>query len=209
MDFEDYDLALAIERSLLPIIPIRHNEFMINCKKLSNLAMITLFPDDNDYTFSIHDEDLQKRLHYMSSEYHVFLKRVRTLDEAISVVQTIKSQYNIGHLEIGGHGTPTTIKWPHYTIEVNKDRFKLNLLFSYLDLEASIMTLSCFNGKAIKGDNILDYFGKIALGHRVIGTQCENGKHLSLKLSCPRPLKIKYKRGNMDVTAIKYYTDIY
>jgi hypothetical protein len=45
-------------------------------------------------------------------------------------------------------------------------------------------------------------------GHRVIGTQCENGKHLSLKVSCARPVKIKYKKGTVDVTVTKLIYDL-
>ena len=199
---EDYELMLALELSLQPMI--KYNELYIPCKKPSDLAMLILFPDNDDPVFSLYDTDLQQRLDYMARVYHVYLKRVRNLDQALQIIQGI--EFNIGHLELGGHGSATTIHWPNYTIKVGKDRKELQQLFSYLEPDACIMTLSCYNGKPIKGDNILDYFSKLAPHHRVIGTRCENGKHLSLKVSCPRPLKIKYKKGNIDVTVTKYYS---
>lgn len=231
MDYVDRDLAIAIENSLQSIvrcpiltvphktfvsngkivrvtetnISIRKNEMAIPCKKFSNLAAVILFPDDNDPVFSSHDDDLQQRMDYMAREYHVYLKRVSSLSEAISVVRTIKTKFRIGHLELGGHGSPTTIAWPKQIIEVGWNRSELETLFNMLEPEAAILTLSCCNGMTIRGDNILEYLAKIARGHQVIGISCENGKHLSLKVSSARPFKVKYKNGGTDVTVIKQF----
>ncbi len=185
---------------------INFNEQYTPCKKYSNLAAVILFPSGNDPMFSLDDIDLQKRIEYMARAYHVYLKRVFILDEAIDIVINIKKKYKIGHLELGGHGSPTSLSWPMHILKVGYDKEKLSLLFSLLEFDAAIMTLSCYNGKNIKGDNFLDYLAKIAKGHRVIGTSCANGKHLRLKISSASPFIIEYTKGNTNVTVIKQFS---
>lgn len=174
--------------------------------KESKYAAVLLFPDNHDPVFRTNDTDLQKRLQYMAREYHIFLKRVRSLDEAIAVTKVIKKSYQIGHMELAGHGTPFTLSWPDYTIEVGYDREKLSILFNMLESHSSILTLSCDNGRVMGTDNILDYLAKIARGHTVIGTNCENGKHLRLKISSARPFIIEYTTiDGRNVTITKKY----
>jgi len=185
----------------------KNNEIYIECvKKYSTLVAIILFPDDNDKAFTIEDENLQIRMCYLAREYHVFLKRVNNLNEAIDITKKIKINYDIGHMELGGHGNPTTLAWPKEKLEVNKNRDKLKILFSMLHSNSSIFTLSCNNGQQISGDNLLDYFAKIARGHRVIGISCENSNRLFLKISSANPFQIEYtdQRGR-DVTVTKKY----
>lgn len=219
----DNDLALAIHYQELwdvkniptEDIPLdynlisKSNEQHVPCHKYSNYAAVILFPDDNDPIFELGDIDLQQRLKYMAREYHVYLKRVCNLNEAISVTRNIKMQYNIGYLELGGHGSATSLAWPDQILQVGYNKEQLFELFSLLEFGAPIMTLSCFNGKKIKGDNFLDFLAKIARGHQVIGTKCANGKHLKLKLSSARPFIIEYTRGNTNVTVIKQYSYIH
>jgi hypothetical protein len=194
-------INLFLNTNLLP--QVRFNEVYIPCKKSTTLAAVILFPDDDDPTFDSDDVDLKKRMDYMAREYHVFLKRVSSLEAAINILSDIRLIYDIGHLELGGHGTATSISWPDYTICVNKDADIIKLMMDMLEADAVIMTLSCYNG--LGHNNILDYLAKIAKGHRVIGVNCANSKHLSLKVSCARPFKVKYKCGNRNVTVIKQY----
>jgi hypothetical protein len=207
----DHELAKSINNAMMSMQAKqnsninRSNELHIPAMIRTNLASVTLFPDDSDPIFGLNDIDLQKRLQYMSRGYHVYLKRVNSLDDAINIVRKIKKYHKIGHLEIGGHGTATSIKWPYQLIKVNENRDKLKTLFDMLEPTAAIFTISCYNGKKIKGDNILDYFSKIAPGHKVIGTSCANGKHLHLKISSANPFIIEYttSRGR-NVTVTKY-----
>ena len=208
----DRELALALNtsdalinvRSLIHMPNIhteKHNEQYIPCMRYSDEAIVILYPDNNDPTFSSYDVDLQKRMKYMTHVYHVFLKRVSTLREAINVVSEIKKKYKICEINLGGHGTATTLHWPSTTLKVNKDETDLRELFSMLEPNAPILTLSCQNGKKIQGKNMLQYIAGIAKGHRVIGTTCNNGKHLRLKLTSPKPLNIKYTCNGRDVTS--------
>lgn len=185
----------------------RDNEIYIECvKKYSTFAAVILFPDDNDKAFTIQDEDLQMRMCYLAREYHVFLKRVKNLNEAIDITKKINLNYNIGHMELGGHGNPTSLAWPKERLEVNKNRDKLTILFGMLHYDAAIFTLSCNNGQEIYGDNLLDYFAKIARGHRVIGISCANSNRLLLKISGAKPFQIEYTdQHGRDVTVTKLY----
>lgn len=141
----------------------------------------------------------------MAQEYNVLLKRVSTLEDCVNVLKLMASHYKIIHLEIGGHGTSTSINLGLSTLRVGRDRDKLASLFSYIDPHAQILTISCNNGKRIRGDNMLTYLAKIARGHRVMGTVCENGSHLELKVESARPLKLTYTYRGEDVTAFEYY----
>lgn len=214
---EEQLLELAIYESLSSInTPInvkvpaiiraaKDNELHIPCPS-SSLAAVILFPADTDPTFSINDEDLQKRMHYLAREYNVYLERVYNLDDAIAITRTINTSFTIGHMELAGHGSATTLSWPRQIIRVNTCTDKLTTLFSMLHPGAAIMTLSCYNGKTINGSNILDYFARIARGHRVIGTSTSNGKHLRLKISRANPFEIEYTdMYGRNVTVTKIY----
>lgn len=196
----DREIAISINK-VHKCTSIRDNERYIPCKRYSNEAIVILFPDNNDPVFSLHDIDLQKRMIYMTHVYHVYLKRVSTLQEAIGVVKEIKNKYKICELNIGGHGSATMIHWPGEIIKVGKKEAELRELFNLLEPGAPILTLSCQNGKSIRSKNMLQYIAGIARGHRVIGTTCNNGKHLKLKISCPKPLKIEYTNNGKDVTS--------
>ncbi len=184
-------------------LSVNRNELYIPCKKHSIFASVTLFPDDNDINFSLNDIDLQKRMDYMAREYHVYLKRVSTLDDAIKIVKQIKKSYSIGHLELGGHGNATSLAWPKHVLKVDCDTDKLRELFSLLHYDAAIMTLSCYNGKNTKKTNMLEFLAGLARGHKVIGTSCANSKRLKLKISSARPFIIEYTNGNKNVTVTK------
>jgi hypothetical protein len=184
------------------------NELYLPCKKGSRYCALLLFPDDNDPIFSSEDRDLIQRIEYMSMEYHIYLKRVRDLQQAIDKSFEVSDLFKICHMELGGHGTAKTLHWPRQVIEVGKERDLLSILFSFVcdagvdesgvRIPGSILTLSCYNGKKTKGQNILEYFHTIAEDKKVIGTKCANGKHLSLVVSCARPLKLDYfKEGNL------------
>jgi len=215
---EEQLLELAIYESLsscpaiitiptvkVPDIEAKKDELYIPCPS-SSLAAVILFPADNDPIFTINDEDLQKRMYYLSREYNVYLQRVYNIDDAIAITRTIKQSFSIGHMELAGHGSATTLSWPRQVIRVGKCTDQLTTLFSMLHPGAAIMTLSCYNGKGINGSNILGYFARIARGHRVIGTSTSNGKHLRLKISRANPFEIEYTdMYGKNVTVTKIY----
>lgn len=197
--------SIKIPNTKVGNIISKKDELHIPCPS-SSLAAIILFPADNDPTFTINDEDLQKRMHYLAREYNVYLQRVYNLSDAIAITRTIKQFFDIGHMELAGHGSATTLSWPRQVIRVGKCTDELTILFSMLQPDAAIMTLSCYNGKSISGSNILDYFARIARGHRVIGTSTSNGKHLRLKISSAKPFIIEYTdMYGRNVTVTKIY----
>lgn len=181
-----------------------YENFEMPCLKFTSRSAVIFFPKDEDPAFSFTEENFVKRMEYMRKEFNVFGRRVDTLEEAIRELGIVTSQYFVEHLELGGHGSPTTILWPMQRIEVGESDYDLTMLFSMLVVGSSIVTLSCKNGKNMKEkENMLEYLARIGFGHRVIGTKCDNGPGLRLEVTCPYPIELKYTNSKgEDVTVI-------
>ena len=186
---------------------VRQNEiFAPGQKKNDDLALI-FYPDKVDPNFSEHQEDLRLRIKYMAQEYNVFLKRISTIDQCLEYIKMLSRYFKLIHLEIGGHGTATSIDLGKQHIRVGHDSQKLKDMFGYLEPEAQILTLSCNNGAARRsgGDNMITFLAKLARGHRVIGTKIENSSLLDLKVKSARPLRLAWKYKGENVTISEYY----
>ena len=181
-----------------------YENFEMPCLKFTTRSAVIFFPKDEDPAFSFREENFVKRMQYMRKEFNIFGRRVDTLEEAIKELGIITSQYFVEHLELGGHGSPTTILWPMEKIEVGESDYGLTMLFSMLVVGSSIVTLSCKNGKNMKDkENMLEYLARIGFGHRVIGTECDNGPGLRLEVTCPYPIELRYTNSKgKDVTVI-------
>ena len=217
----DYELALSLQNEEfgMDMKPIPHpkpmtesNEIFIEWKGSDEVALLLVARDRKPPMGDFHlNYDLQRRILYMQSQgrYNVLLKRVGTLLEAVNVVKQVKEVhgYRIIHLEFIGHGDPTSLNLGKEVIRVGRSDSKLKEIFCRLECGALILALSCFSGAYIgEGrDNLITYMAKLARGHQVIGTRAENGPHLSLKVSRARPLRVKYKMGDRNVTVIQYY----
>lgn len=200
-EVEIIEVKQPISTKLLP-----YEDFELYCLKDTTRTAVVFFPNEEDPAFSFAEENFSKRMHYMTKEYNVFGKRIDTLEQATKFLTSLTQFfcYEIEHIEIGGHGTPTSISLPKETISVGNSDTELVMLFSILKPNSTILTLSCQNGKDMKNkENMLEYMARIGLGHKVIGTSCNNGKHLSLEVLSPYPLNLKYtdKKGK-DVTMV-------
>jgi hypothetical protein len=186
----------------LPALP-PYEDFHIPCEKSTNRAAIIFFPNDSDPAFSFADKDFIQRIHYMSKEFNIFGKRALCLQQATDVAVELRKHFGMMHMELGGHGTPTSIDWPGENICVGEKDLELSILLSTLEPGSTVLTLSCQNGKSIPdGENMLEYLARIGYGHKIIGTSCDNGKHLSLKVSCPYPLELEYSYKGRNVTIV-------
>ncbi len=182
-------------------------DFVLESQTPTHRAAVILFPKGTDPAFSFADKDFCKRMYFMATKYKVFGFRVANLEEASEKIsEVIHSFHNGGHsvqhLELGGHGTSTSISWPEQDIRVNCCDFELSLLFSMLEPESSILCLSCQNGRPTEGENMGEYLARVGLGHKIFTTTCDIGPHLDLKVNSALPFDVKYTLHGKDVTAI-------
>lgn len=183
------------------------NEFRIPCQKKTDKVALLLWPtSDHNGAFNEKDADLQNRLKTMSKEFNISFKRVSNVQQALEAAFTEQSMdHKIAHLELGGHGTPRSLHWgsgAEGAISTTSAKEPLKLLFSLLEKDAAILTVSCLNGKALQNeDNFLTHLARLAPGHLVKGTEVENGKHLTLLVTSLEPFQVIYLDNNgKDVT---------
>lgn len=167
------------------------DEYYVPCKHQTQEAAVLLWPS------RLEDEDIQKRLIHYSRTYHVFLKRVRNLEDAIDICKLIKQNHKIKYLEFHGIGTATSIEWAGQILRVGLDQKQLSELFNLLESDATIVTLASQNGKGM-----VDYFAELAKGHLVIG-HTGDLTPLTVKVKSLKPLVIRCYRYNIDITATK------
>lgn len=194
---EEIDISSTITGP--PLNP--YEDFYLESSKNVDLAAVILFPMDTDPAFSFSSDDFQKRMYYMSMEMNIYGKRVLNLEHAIVCISDILMTQRIVHLEIGGHGDGFSIRLPEQVITVGDDTTQLEMLFSMLVPNSTVLLVSCRGG-----NQFIEYLARIGLGHRFIGVNCDLGPHINLKVESACPLKVKYTtHTGQDVTVIRKY----
>lgn len=199
---------------------LKEGELTIDATIATNDVALLLFPtEDHNAAFSKDNASLQDRLKLMSNHYHIVLKRVSSVFEARkAVLDVISSGREISHLELGGHGTPTSLTWNHRTFggRLSSESVdpvvhgEFRELFSQLKKEATILTLSCRGGERVTtGENLIQCIARLAQGHEVAGTKTVNGPHLELMVMSCKPMVLEYfdPKEQRNVTDREYVPD--
>lgn len=208
----------APEPNCAPVlVDIGEGELLLPARKQTDEVAILFFPvQDHNNAFTERDSDLMQRLEWMASEYHIILKRVPDIYEAVNIAEMIKEQEKkICHIELAGHGTETSLTWSNSAVgQIRADETQeatlvdeaLARLSRTLEDWASIVCLSCSNGGEVPGrENNLQHVARIAYGHRVIGTTIENGKHLDLLCTSIKPFEMQWFDQGVNVTGSCQY----
>jgi hypothetical protein len=194
---EEVDISSTITGP--PLNP--YEDFYLESSKNVDVAAVILFPMNTDPAFSFSSDDFQKRMYYMAMEMNIYGKRVLNLEHAIACISEILMTQRIVHLEIGGHGDGFSIRLPEQVITVGDETTHLEILFSMLVPNSTILLVTCRGG-----EQIIEYLARIGLGHRFIGVKCDLGPHINLKVESARPLEVKYTTNSgQDVTVVRQY----